>query len=218
MRTTLGRAIFQKGDMAMALFNDTLVQEVTALIYQRYQELGAALGEPRTQGRTDFAQILFETYGWSSLDDVGNGDEQSSLQNDLNLLIEVANGEYHRMQATESFLQRIESALSRLLGLLLGNALHSTITIPDDFWHTDIGIVVSRVRWWISVDDLITISNAAALAFGENTQAHRMRIARAIEHGLLEWVPDPSMANPQQNRRVLRPQVERLRDQRWLPE
>jgi hypothetical protein len=104
------------------------------------------------------------------------------------------------------------------LDLLLGNVLHSAITIPDDFWRTDIGIVVSRVRWWISVDDLITISNAAALAFGENTQAHRMRIARAIEHGLLEWVPDPSMANPQQNRRVLRPQVERLRDQRWLPE
>lgn len=36
--------------------------------------------------------------------------------------------------------------------------------------------------------------------------------------GLLEWVPDPSVANPQQNRRVLRPQVERLRDQSRLPE
>jgi hypothetical protein len=80
------------------------------------------------------------------------------------------------------------------------------------------GILISRARWWISIDELITMSNAAALAFGENTQANLMRIARAIDRGLLDWVPDPSTANPQQNKRVLRPQVERLRDQSQLPE
>ncbi len=94
----------------------------------------------------------------------------------------------------------------------------SNATFPDGFWQTDIGILVSRARWWISVDDLITISNAAALAFEENTQANRMRIERAIENGLLEWVPDPSVANPQQNKCVLRPQVERLRDLNRLSE
>jgi hypothetical protein len=141
--------------------------------------------------------------------------ELSVLQRDLKLLIGVANGEYHR---TGEAVRLVEPALTRLLELLLGNALHSKAKIPDDFWKTDLGILVSRVRWWISVDDLITISNAAALAFGENTQANRMRIGRAIDNGLLEWVPDPSVANPQQNKRVLRPQVERLRDQRRLPE
>jgi hypothetical protein len=87
--------------------------------------------------------------------------------------------------------------------------VHVTLTVSHPVKCSD---------WWVSVDDLITISNAAALAFGENTQANRMRIARAIDHGLLDWVPDPSVANPQQNKRVLRPQVERLRDQRRLPE
>ncbi len=181
----------------MALFNDALVQEITALVRQRYQELGTALGVQPTQENSD--QL----------------DEQSSLQRNLKLLIGVANGEYHRTDVT---VHRVELALTRLLGLLLGNALHSNAIFPDGFWQTDIGILVSRARWWISVDDLITISNAAALAFGENTQVNRMRIARAIDNGLLEWVPDPSVANPQQNRRVLRPQVERLRDQRRLPE
>lgn len=181
----------------MALFNDRLAQEITALVRQRYLELGAALGEPREQERS------------------GQLDEPSALQRDLKLLIGVANGEYHRTDVT---VRRVELALTRLMELLLGNALHSKATIPDDFWHTDMGILVSRARWWISVDDLITISNAAALAFGENTQANRMRIGRAIDKGLLEWVPDPSVANPQQNKRVLRPQVERLRDQRRLPE
>ncbi len=181
----------------MALFNDTLAQEITALLQQRYQELGIALGEQSAQKNAD--QL----------------DEQSSLQRDLKLLISVANGEYHRKDTT---VLQVEQALTRLLQLLLGNALHSHATYPEDFWQTDIGIIVSRVRWWISVDDLITISNAAALAFGENTQANRMRIARAIDNGLLEWVPDPSTFNPQQNKRVLRPQVERLRDLSRLPE
>lgn len=181
----------------MALFNDRLAQEITALVRQRYLQLGVALGEPRGQERSD--QL----------------DEQSALQPDLKLLIGVANGEYSR---TDETVRRVELALTRLMELLLGNALHSKATFPDNFWQTDIGILVSRARWWISVDDLITMSNAAALAFGENTQANRMRIGRAMDQGLLEWVPDPSVANPQQNKRVLRPQVERLRDQRKLPE
>lgn len=181
----------------MALFNDTLVQEITVLVRQHYQELGTALGEQLPQENTD--QL----------------DGQSLLQRDLKLLIGVANGEYHRQ---DTLVRQVEQALVRLQGFLLGNALHSHATYPDGFWQTDTGTLVSRVRWWISVDDLITISNAAALAFGENSQANRMRIARAIDNGLLEWVPDPSTFNPQQNRRVLRSQVERLRDLSRLPE
>ena len=181
----------------MALFTDTLMQEITALVRQRYQELGLALGEQPTRENLDQLDV------------------QCSLQSDLKLLIGVANGEYRR---EDTMVLQVEQALSRLLGLLLGNALHSHATYPDGFWQTDTGILVSRVRWWVSVDDLITISNAAALAFGENTQANRMRIARAIDNGLLEWVPDPATFNPQQNKRVLRPQVERLRDLSRLPD
>jgi hypothetical protein len=181
----------------MALFDDRLAQQIITQVWQRYLKLGAALGEPGKQEGLDHLN------------------EPSPLQRDLQLLIGVANGEYHR---TEEAVRLAEQALTRLLELLLGNTLSSRALIPDDFWKTDVGILVSRVRWWISVDDLITISNAAALAFGENTQANRMRIVRAIDNGLLEWVPDPSVANPQQHKRVLRPQVERLRDQRRLPE
>jgi hypothetical protein len=148
--------------------------------------------------------------------------QQPSLAEDLRLLIRTANGEVERFQGTtevtRAFLAPFEAALQRVLDALLGNAWGAPMVVPGDFWNSDIGVVAARVRWWLSLDDLITISNAAALAFGENTQANRMRIARAIDSGMLEWVPDPSVANPQQNRRVLRPQVERLRDLRRLPE
>ena len=148
--------------------------------------------------------------------------QQPTLAEDLRLLVRIANGEVERFQGTSEetrrFLAPIEDALQRVLDALLGSAWGGPIVVPPDFWSSDIGIVAARVRWWLSLDDLITISNAASLAFGENTQANRMRIARAIDGGLLTWVPDPSVANPQQNRRVLRPEVERLRDMRSLPE
>jgi hypothetical protein len=181
----------------MALFGETLTRQITTLIERRHSELGTALGAQAAQAGA------------------ASRDEQTPLQRDLKLLVAVANGELHR---TDAGVRRVELALERVTDLLVGNALHLNAPIPDDFWATDIGVLVSRVRWWISIDDLITISNAAALAFGENNQANRMRISRAIDNGLLEWVPDPSVANPQQNRRVLRPQVERLRDLSRLPE
>lgn len=180
----------------MALFDDRLADEIMGLVQQQYQELGAALGIQPAQ-----------------LDPLTS--DAVPLRHEINLLIAVANGRHERTTAT---VRRVEQALTCLLHVLLGNALHAPTSLPDSFWHTDLGILVSRARWWISSDDLITISNAAALAFGANTQANRMRIARAIDNGTLEWVPDPSVVNPQQNRRVLRSQVERLRELRGLPE
>jgi hypothetical protein len=175
----------------VALFTSALVDEVTTLLGRRRQTL-----------------------------------QQPTLAEDLRLLIRIANGEVERFQGTSEetrrFLAPIEESLQRVLDALLGSAWDSAfdapLVVPPEFWSSDIGVVAARVRWWLSLDDLITISNAASLAFGENTQANRMRIARAIDSGLLTWVPDPSVANPQQNRRVLRPEVERLRDLRSLPE
>ncbi len=182
--------ISQKGVSTIALFNDSHIAAVLERVQKRQQELAAALGLPPQTAEPSAAP---------------------PLAHDLHLLIQIANGEMLRAHATPAQLEQVEQALQRLLDLLLGNALAAPITYPDGFWTTDLGVLVSRVRWWLSADDLITISNAAALAYGENTQANRMRIARAIQQGLLDWIPDPSVANPQQNKRVLRTQVERLR-------
>jgi hypothetical protein len=103
----------------MALFDEALVREITGLVRKRYEELGAALGEQSEQE------------GSSKLD------ESSVLQRDVRLLIGVANGEYRR---TDALVREIEMVLTRLMDLLLGNALRGRATMPDDFWHTDIGM------------------------------------------------------------------------------
>lgn len=180
----------------MALFGDAVMEEVTRVLTNRYQALGKALGE----------NVASEMPTRPA--------EHSPLRRDLDLLIGAANGVYPR---TDANVRRVELALDRTLDLLLGNALGSSPRWPEGFWRTDLGVMVSRLRYWVSAEDLITISNAAALAFGANTQANRMRIARAMDNGQLDWVPDPTVANPHQNRRVLRSQVERLRDLSSLP-
>jgi hypothetical protein len=180
----------------MPLFTITDADAVVELVRRQYQELSHMLGSPPTE-------------------QAGAIDRESPLYLDLLLLIDVANGVCQR---TDAQVRQVERALTRVLTVLLSNPLQAPAALPEDFWQSDLGVLVSRARWWVWADDLISISNAAALAFGQNTQANRMRISRAIDSGMLDWVPDPSVANPQQSRRVLRSQVERLRDLRSLPE
>ena len=184
----------------MSLFTNAFIDEITSAVAAWHQELSTALG--------------FATSSTAE----ANAVTTAPLRQQLSLLVEIANGELSRSLADKQTVQQVEAALNQILSLLLGNPLYDRAPFPTDFWQSDLGVLVSRVRWWLWADDLITISNAAALAFGENTQANRMKIVRAIDSGLLDWVPDPSVANPQQNRRVLRPQVERLGAQRRLPE
>ncbi|MDP4229072.1 MAG: hypothetical protein Q8916_01555 [Bacteroidota bacterium] len=180
----------------MALFKEKLTTEILNLVTKRYEKFESALGKkPSTED--------------------SEASEKLTIADDMKLLIAVANGEITRSAV---MMARVEGALKRILDLLLSNSMQPAPAFYDGFWDTDIGVVASRARWWISVDELITISNAAALAFGENSQPNRMRIARAMDKGLLDWVPDPSVTNPMHNRRVLRDQVERLRDIRSLPE
>jgi hypothetical protein len=154
--------------------------------------------------------VLARALGYTTAPRADAADEASAgtLHRDVLRLIGVANGVYDR---TDTNVRRAELALERVLALVQSSGAHGApVALPDAFWESTLGVLVARTRWWVSADEIITISNAAALAFGDNTQANRMRITRAVERGELDWVPDPSVANPQHNKRVLRDQVERL--------
>lgn len=179
----------------MALFDEQLITDTTELIETHRRRFAVALSEPEP----DTEPVVL------------------SLHAALRLLMQVANGELSRTEASPALVADVEGALDAIRDLLFGTAYGIHAPMPNDFWQSDIGLLYSRVRWWLSGDELITISNAAALAFGENTQANRMRVVRAIDSGLLDSLPDPSVTNPQQNRRVLRPQVERWAALRQRP-
>ena len=177
----------------MALFTATDADELYYIVRRHYAALGGALGSTPAADPPDTASPLYR---------------------DIQLLIDVANGVHTR---SDALVAHTEQALLRVRGLLLANALGAPAALSEAFWQTRPGWLLSRASWWVWMDDLITISNAAALAFGANTQANRMRIARAIDSGALDWVPDPSVSNRQHNRRVRRSQVEWLAEMRQLP-
>lgn len=181
----------------MPLYTATDAETIVAQFEHAFAALGRALGHAPPAPRdadTDLSPPLFR---------------------DIMRMIGVANGVYER---TEANVRRAELALERTVKLIQWDALSGSgsrrAPVPDGFWSTTLGVLVSRTRWWVSADDLLSISNAAALAFGENSQANRMRITRAIDRGELQAVPDPSIANPQHNTRVLRREIEDLRLQR----
>lgn len=181
--------------MAMPLFTATDLLGILDQFRLQHEALGTALGRPDPHHHTPDSTA-------------------GPLHRDLTRLVAVANGTFER---THTNVRRAELALNRVMDLIRVASPYAGAALPAPFWATPLGVLVSRARWWVSVDELITISNAAALVFGENTQANRMKITRAVERGELEWVPDPSVANPQHNTRVLRAQVEHLRLLRSQP-
>lgn len=181
--------------VTMALFDLQFVDAIVSQVYTQQLKLSQALG---------LAGLELP--------------ESSPLRSHLLLLVEIANGMKLRSHASPQELHAVEEAIQLVQACLLSCAFPTALHIPEELWSQPIGVLLARARWWLHGEELISISNAAALAFGSNTQSNRMRIIRAINNGLLEWVPDPSVANPQQNKRVLRAQVERLRDLRSLPQ
>lgn len=78
-------------------------------------------------------------------------------------------------------------------------------TIPQSFWQTPLGAIVSAAHFRLRGDDLITITEAARM-LDVSVQA----ISNRIDRGQLAAYRDPDEPNPQRARRVLRSQVEAL--------
>lgn len=182
----------------MPLFQHTDADEILAEIDAHFRVLARALS----------VQVEHDSDSDDDDDSFSHSHRATSpLHRDLLRLIGVANGQFDR---TDANVRRAELALQRVMRAVSAPLASTRAPLPNTFWDTTLGVLVARTRWWISSDELLTISNAAALAFGENTQPNRMRITRAIDRGELESFPDPSAANPQHNKRVLKAEVLRL--------
>lgn len=90
-----------------------------------------------------------------------------------------------------------EAIVSREIGggYLAGNEMHRTMSL-------------------VKADDLITITTAAEILYGENTQSKRVMVSNDIYEGYLQPFTDRSEANPQKSKRVSKRQVLRLLYQR----
>jgi len=131
--------------------------------------------------------------------------QQSPLHEIITTLVKVANGKTEGQNPGE-VMEMCQDIAETLYSVPLENAY----TIPPHFWETDMGQVILRAQIWASGDELITISDAAELVHGENTQNNRMKIQRAIKRGDLTAYVDKAEPNPQRSTRVSKREVESL--------
>jgi hypothetical protein len=152
----------------------------------------------------------------------GSGDSQdepfrsSPLLDEINVLVQVANGELDRATVGDSMVGEIVDKLQHIIDLLFARVSGSyAYAIPATFWsQPGIGQVLARVQAWLRRDDLISYTEAAHILFKElaeqNIQAARMRIKRLVERGELMSYVALDEANPTQQGRVSRQAVEAL--------
>lgn len=136
-------------------------------------------------------------------------DEQPHTSDDLlHLLVADAISEISRAAAGETdgldkgiVYEGIQGLMERLFGIP-GTASYQ---IPQDFWDTPFGQVVSLAFAWVQGDDLITMSEAAELS-GKSLST----LSQMVSRGKLKSYPDPNEPNPQRARRVLKTDIEAL--------
>lgn len=91
----------------------------------------------------------------------------------------------------------LEEAIQDVCEILFASKVASGYVIPEEFWTTDAGAMISRARLWLYGENLITIAEAAEIA--DVTAA---AISQQITKGKLRAFVDPD-ANIRQGRRLV---------------
>ena len=135
-------------------------------------------------------------------------------QQDVLLLLQVANGELNRETASEEQYFDVKESFRELCEFLFSIPRGYDYSIPLRFWsEPGLGQLLARVRAWLEGDDWVTYTQAAALLFpGENLSQDVAvaRIRRLTERGKLTRYIDPYVPNPQHANRVSRTELEEL--------
>lgn len=132
------------------------------------------------------------------------------LRSEIEDLCRVANGEVDRATADEDFVADTHQ-LAQDIAELCAWWWTGEYQIPQSWRETDLGRAWDAARYWLLSDDLITLSEAAAL-LGYTTDSTGMsKIDRLIEKGKLTAYIDPSESNPRRARRVLKRDVRALK-------
>jgi hypothetical protein len=130
---------------------------------------------------------------------------QSPLGENIKALVAYANGQ----EVADDFL--IPEMIQSTCEALFGQAFTYSYHIPPHFWGSELGqvILLSQVR--TRGDELLTLTEATVLLYGQQTDVNIRKIGRLIASGKLTGYLDPSEKNPRRQRRVSRQEVERLK-------
>lgn len=145
--------------------------------------------------------------------------QSSLLEQELTLLVQVANGEIDRASAGDARYFEIQGVLKDVCALLWQPPIGPVgYQVPADFWsQPGIGAVCGAVLAWLDADDLITISEAAQLLYPDaaevGSNVATQRVLRLISRGKVTAYQASADVepNPRRRQRVKRSEVLLLR-------
>lgn len=169
---------------------DALLQYWQRRVWEIEQTvLGVQVGAPTPEGfRRILPEVLFNSVLADTLADIAR--------------VAAGQGELSEWDAGVT-MEGIQDVMERLFASPL---LAVYGPPPNEFWTTPLGQMVALALARVRGDDLITITEAAAI-LGVTVQA----VSNRITAGDLRAIPDPNEPNPQKRNRVLRSEVEALR-------
>lgn len=130
---------------------------------------------------------------------------------------EIAQGKLERGQATPAFVAEVEEAVDRLLVLLCvppDMQKRAIDVVPREVWtRSQLGILLAEVAWWVYQDDLITLSEAAQVLYGDVSKSAFYRLGQLVDGGSLIPYINPHEANPQYASRVRRSEAVKVKEQ-----
>lgn len=116
------------------------------------------------------------------------------LSDPLSVIARAATGE---LQHSDEIDGELVECIQTVMELLFSNPLLSSYHIPDEFWTTPLGEMITRAQLWLRSDELITIVECAR-RFDITQQA----VSQAIDAGRLHGYHDPDAKQRQGSRKV----------------
>lgn len=138
--------------------------------------------------------------------------ESSPLGEEIRLLVRVANGEIDRDKTDDMQVYEVGDTIQSICEtLFVAPAGAYSYWIPDSFWASELGQIISLCQLWIDRDTLITQSEAAVILFGSATDAALVKVRRLIDNEKLRRYLALDEPNPQRSGRLSRKSVEALK-------
>ena len=172
---------------------------------QRYRDQLDALltGQPE---RTDLPRPLAER----------------PLEDQIQVFEQIAQGKISRDQADPAFVAEVEEAVDQLLVMLCvpPDVEDRTIeALSRAVWtRSPLSFLLAEVTWWLYQQDLITLSEAAQILFGDTNTNAFYRLGQLFEEGALTPYINPHEGNPRYAGRVRCSQVRLVKQEQDRPE
>ncbi len=126
----------------------------------------------------------------------------------------IERGKIDRHRADPACVQEVEQAATQILAVLYAPLDGGALIVPRDAWtRSPLMKLLASVTYWVYQNDLMSMTDAARLVYGDGGRLGRARVRRWIEQGTVQHYWRPGCTDPTNAVLVRRSEVEQVQQQ-----